>query len=84
MTNKKIGPIAAGVTGAVVGAGVAVAASKLLTNKKAMKTIGKTLRTVAEDATDTARTYQTKVIKGGKTTIKKVTGEKRGRPRKRK
>ena len=83
MTNKKISPTIAGATGAVVGAGVAVAASKLLTNKKAMKTIGKTLKTVAEEATDTAKTYQTKVIKGGKTTIKKL-GERRGRPRKNK
>lgn len=39
--NKKGMPIVAGVTGAVIGAGVAVAASKVLSNKKTREAVVK-------------------------------------------
>ena len=75
MTDKKVSPLTAGITGAVVGAGLAVAAAKL-SDKKTREQLGKSFKKAKAEAEDKVSEVKTKVIKGGKKTVKKLKANK--------
>lgn len=69
-------PVAAGVVGATVGAGVAVAASVALKNKKNRERVGKVIDMVKEQASEYIDNMQSpETMNQGKKMVKNVIGK---------
>lgn len=73
---KSMNPVAAGVVGATVGAGVAVAASVAMKDKKNRERVGKVIDMVKEQATEYIDNIQSpETMNQGKKMVKNVIGK---------
>ena len=75
-SKNKVNPLVAGVAGATVGAGVAVAASVAMNDKKNRQRVEKVIGLVKEQATEYIENLQSpKNMKKGKQIVKEAIGK---------